>query len=112
MAEWPPHMLNILHGTKDTHSAMGDGWREGFTKEILDDKKAWPFWRIKLLQFKCVLESQTGKRYTPITKVYPEQCWRSSVPARIRGDRAFAQRPAGRNRMDHGRTRDWRRPNA
>ena len=55
MVEWPTHILNAMD---DQHQQP-----HPFTRELLSDKKDWPFWRIKLLYYNLSIESDNGSRY-------------------------------------------------
>ena len=55
MNEWPSHILNALDDQHDQPLP--------FTRQVLVDKKDWPLWRLKLLHYNLVMESQDGTRY-------------------------------------------------
>ncbi|KAK5668015.1 hypothetical protein QVD99_005059 [Batrachochytrium dendrobatidis] len=79
MMEWPSHMLNMLSEIKPqlrrksiattAVSAVGSGLATGasgivkFSRSELKDMEAWPYWRVKLCKFTCVLETIDGLRH-------------------------------------------------
>ena len=70
MKEWPAHLQNILTDSKKHANLKSDKIPMEpyeplvyYSKRELQLMSDWPFWRVKLAKFKCILEMKDGSRY-------------------------------------------------
>jgi hypothetical protein len=61
MNEWPVHLLNLISKNKGLPSAPSL-----YTREELDGKETWPFWRIRMIRHHCSLLALDGSKYVNI----------------------------------------------
>lgn len=59
MTEWPIHLQNSLQDGVSHHSKSVFYY---YSDEELQEMATWPFWRVKLTKFSCLLETRDGSR--------------------------------------------------